>query len=104
MREQILARLITDMPDDELRAARHDAATGLNLLRPGSAMYGPARSYLGVLDAELAQRHGTRQQGSPGTRQPGVPGMPAAESVPLPAGPHRPEAKDQPHDSHASPR
>jgi hypothetical protein len=56
MREQILARLITDMPDDELRAARHDAAVGLSLLRPGSSMYRPAQAYLGLLDAELAQR------------------------------------------------
>jgi hypothetical protein len=67
MREQTLARLITDMPDDELRAARHDAATGLSLLRPGSPMYGPAHAYLGLLDAELAQRHAAGHAASPGT-------------------------------------
>lgn len=59
MREQTLAQLITDMPDDELRDARHDAAVGLSLLRPGSAMYGPVHTYLGLLDAELARRPGT---------------------------------------------
>jgi hypothetical protein len=67
MREQNLARLITDMPDDELRAARHDAATGLSPIRPDSPMYAPAHTYLGLLDAELAHRHGTGQQASPGT-------------------------------------
>jgi hypothetical protein len=67
MREQTLARLITDMPDDELRAARHDTVVGLSLLRPGSPMYGPAHAYLGQLDAEIAQRNGAEQQGSPGT-------------------------------------
>ena len=59
MREQNLARLITDMPDDELRDARRDAAVGLSLLRPGSALYGPAQVYLSLLDAELARRRGT---------------------------------------------
>ena len=67
MREQTLARLITGMPDDELRAARHDAAAGLSLLRPGSPMYAPAHTYLGILDAELAQRHDAGQPASPGT-------------------------------------
>jgi hypothetical protein len=67
MREQTLARLITDMPDNELRASRHEAAVGLSLLRPDSALYGPAHAYLGLLDAELAQRHGDGQQGNPGT-------------------------------------
>jgi hypothetical protein len=65
MREQNLARLVTDMSDDELRGARQDAAIGLSLLRPGSSMYGPAQAYLGLLDAELARRHGARQQDSP---------------------------------------
>jgi hypothetical protein len=65
MREQTLARLITDMPDDDLRAARHDAAVGLSLLRPGSPMHGPAHAYLGLLDTELAQRHGTGQRPAP---------------------------------------
>jgi hypothetical protein len=67
MLEQNLARLVEDMPDDELRAARHDAAVGLSLLRPGSALYGPAQAYLGLLDAELAQRHGTGQAANPST-------------------------------------
>jgi hypothetical protein len=67
MRDQTLAQLIEDMPDDELRAARHDAAVGLSLLRPGSPMHGPAHAYLGILDAELAHRHGAGQQASPGT-------------------------------------
>jgi hypothetical protein len=44
MREQNLARLIKDLPDAELRAARHDAAVGLSLLRPGSPMQIPGRS------------------------------------------------------------
>jgi hypothetical protein len=65
MREQNLARLVEDMPDDDLRAARHDAATGLSLLGPGSSMYVPAQAYLGLLDAELAQRHGAGQAASP---------------------------------------
>jgi|HubBroStandDraft_2_1064218.scaffolds.fasta_scaffold141794_2 hypothetical protein len=56
MREHTLARLLTAMPDDELRAARHDTALGLSLLRPGSALHSPAQTYLGMLDAELAQR------------------------------------------------
>ncbi|MGH3188886.1 MAG: hypothetical protein ACRDOL_16765 [Streptosporangiaceae bacterium] len=56
MRDQTLARLIEDMPDDEVRAARHDAAVGLSLLRPGSLMYAPAHAYLGLLDAELVRR------------------------------------------------
>jgi len=30
--------------DDELRAARRDTALGLSLLRPGSALHGPARA------------------------------------------------------------
>jgi hypothetical protein len=67
MREQNLARLVEDMPDDGLRAARHDAAVGLSLLKPGSALYGPAQAYLGVLDTELAQRHGAAQAASPST-------------------------------------
>jgi hypothetical protein len=57
MREHTLARLLTGMPDDELRAARHDTALGLSLLRPGSALHGPAQAYLGLLDAELAHRN-----------------------------------------------
>jgi hypothetical protein len=65
MREQTLARLIEDMPDDELRAARHDATVGLSLLRPGSALYAPAHTYLALLDAELAHRHGTGHPASP---------------------------------------
>ena len=65
MREQNLARLVTDMPDDELRAARRDAATGLSLLRPGSALYSPAHAYLGLLDAELARRHGAGPASQP---------------------------------------
>jgi hypothetical protein len=65
MREQNLARLVEDMPDSDLRAARHNAATGLSLLRPGSPMYGPAQTYLGLLDAELAQRQGAGQAASP---------------------------------------
>ncbi len=66
MRDQTLAQLVTDMPDDDLRTARRDAAVGLSLLRPGSAMYGPAHAYLGQLEAELARRHGTGQPASPG--------------------------------------
>jgi hypothetical protein len=58
MREDILARLATGIPDDELRATRRDAAVGLSLLRPGSALCGPAQAYLGLLDAELARRDG----------------------------------------------
>jgi hypothetical protein len=65
MREQHLARLVEDMPDDELRDTRRDLAVGLSLLRPGSAMYGPAHAYLGLIDAELAQRHGAGRPGSP---------------------------------------
>jgi hypothetical protein len=65
MREHTLARLITDMPDDDLRAARRDTAVGVSLLRPGSPMYGPAHAYLGLLDAELAHRHGAEQAVSP---------------------------------------
>lgn len=61
MCEHNLARLVTDLPDDELRATRQDLAIGLSLLRPGSAMCGPAQAYLGLLDAELAQRHSTGQ-------------------------------------------
>ena len=61
MREDILARLAVGLPDDELRAARRDAAVGLSLLRPGSALCGPAEACLGLLDAELARRDsGTR--------------------------------------------
>ena len=67
MREQNQARLVTQMPDDELRRARHDAAIGLGLIRPGSPMYGPARAYLGLLDAELAQRRAAGQAAGPGT-------------------------------------
>jgi hypothetical protein len=67
MRDQTLAQLIEDMPDDELRAARYDAAVGLSLLSPGSPMYGPAHAYLGILDAELAHRHAAGQQARPGT-------------------------------------
>ncbi len=70
MREQNLARLVTDMPDDDLGAARRDAAVGLSLLRPGSAMYGPAHAYLGLLDAELARRR-AGQPASPSPR-PGI--------------------------------
>jgi hypothetical protein len=65
MRDQTLAQLVTGMPDDDLRAARRDAAVGLSLLRPGSPMHGPAHAYLGLLDAELARRHGTGQPASP---------------------------------------
>ena len=61
MHEQNLARLVKDMPDGELRAARHDAAVGVSLLRPGSPMHGPAHAYLGLLDTELAQRHDAEQ-------------------------------------------
>jgi hypothetical protein len=61
MREQNVARLVKDLPDAELRAARHDAAVGLSLLRPGSPMHGPAHAYLGLLDTELAQRHDAEQ-------------------------------------------
>lgn len=64
MRDQTLAQLVTEMSDDNLRAARRDAAVGVSLLRPGSAMYGPAHAYLGLLDAELAQSHGARQAAS----------------------------------------
>jgi hypothetical protein len=73
MREQTLARLITGMLDDDLRAARQDAAVGLGLLRPGSAMYGPAHAYLGLLDTELAHRHAAGQQPAlaPDPRRPG---------------------------------
>ena len=53
------------MPDNELRDARRDATTGLSLLRPGSALYGPAHAYLGLLDAELDRRHGAGQAASP---------------------------------------
>jgi hypothetical protein len=67
MREQNLATLVNDLPDAELRAARHDAAVGLSLLRPDSAMYGPAQAYLGLLDAELAKRHSGGHGASPGT-------------------------------------
>jgi hypothetical protein len=65
MREHTLARMASDMPDAELRAARRDAATGLSLLRQGSPMHGPAQAYLGLLDTELAQRHGAGQGPAP---------------------------------------
>ena len=65
MREHTLARLIEDIPDNDLRAARRDAAVGLSLLQPGSAMYGPAHAYLGLLDAEIARRHDAGQPASP---------------------------------------
>jgi len=65
MREQALAQLVTGMSDDDLRAARRDAAIGLSLLRPGSAMYAPAHAYLGLLDAELAQRRDAGHAASP---------------------------------------
>lgn len=74
MREHTLAQLLTDMPDAELRAARHDAGVGLSLLLPSSPMYGPAQEYLGLLDAELARRHTAaaarpaRTQAAPGER------------------------------------
>jgi hypothetical protein len=56
MREHTLAQQVKDMPEVELRAARHDAAVGLSLLPLGSPMHGPAREYLGLLDAELTRR------------------------------------------------
>jgi hypothetical protein len=56
MPEHTQAQLVTDMPDTELCAARHDAVIGLSLLLPGSPMRGPAQEYLGLLDAELARR------------------------------------------------
>jgi hypothetical protein len=75
MREHTLAQLLTDMPDADLRAARHDAAVGLSLLPPGSVMHGPAHAYLGLLNAELARRHATaaarpaaRTRAAPGER------------------------------------
>lgn len=81
MREHTLAMLLNDTTDAELRAARHDAAIGLSLLRPGSPMHGPAHAYLGLLDAELAHRH------------------PAGQEPARPA-----DVKDQPDDACASPR
>jgi hypothetical protein len=68
MREHTLARMVKDMPDADLRAARHDAAVGLSLLSPGSPMHGPAHVYLGLLDTELAQRHGARHGPAPAPR------------------------------------
>ncbi len=98
MRDQTLAQLVTDMPDDDLRAARRDAAVGLSLLRPGSAMYGPAHVYLGLLDAELARRRGAGQAASPSPR----PG-PSAPRGRTQHGPP-PQAKDYPHDPPARSR
>jgi hypothetical protein len=75
MREHTLAQLLTDMPDAELRAARHDAVVGLSLLLPASPMHGPAQAYLGLLEAELARRHAAaaartaaRTRAAPGER------------------------------------
>jgi hypothetical protein len=68
MREENLARLVKDMPDAEVRAARNDAAVGLSLLRPGSPMHGPAQAYLCLLDTELAQRHDAGQGPAPAPR------------------------------------
>jgi hypothetical protein len=67
MREHTLAHMVSYLPDAELHAARRDAATGLSLLRPGSALYSPAHAYLGLLDAELARRHGTGPASQPGS-------------------------------------
>jgi len=68
------------MRDDELREARRDLAVGLSLLRPGSAMFGPAHAHLGLIDAELAQRHRAGQKDS--LRQQAEHRPPAAEGRP----------------------
>ncbi|MGH3191218.1 MAG: hypothetical protein ACRDOL_29025 [Streptosporangiaceae bacterium] len=68
MREHNLARLIEDMPDDELRAVRHDAAVGLSLLRPGS---GPApTSACSTPSSASATAPGSRPDPTPGTAGP----------------------------------
>jgi hypothetical protein len=81
MREHTLARLLTAMPDDELRATRHDTALGLSLLRPGSALHGPAQAYLSLLDAELAHRNGPASP-APDTPPPTPPDAPPASARP----------------------
>ena len=56
MEERNLIEHVTGMSDEELKATRRELVTGLGLMNPGNGMHAQAKTFLNVVENELAER------------------------------------------------